>query len=112
MGASPDPGILPASGTSILALNAPNAVVSAWKPATNGNGTIVRVQETAGRKTRLQIASELLRIDSAWRCSLVEDDQDRIPVSAEGVEIDIGPYEVLTLRLKTSIVNSTTAAAH
>jgi len=48
----PHTGALPKSG-SLFSIKQPNAQLLALKPAENGNGWIVRIQETAGKATSL-----------------------------------------------------------
>ncbi|HYG99037.1 MAG TPA: polysaccharide lyase family protein [Terriglobales bacterium] len=96
------PRIPPAQG-SLLEVDAQNVVASTWKPSEDGRGSILRIQETSGRTSRVRISSKLVRLESAFRCSLVEEDQQKLEISNGGVEIEIKPYEVLTLRLGTSV---------
>jgi hypothetical protein len=100
--ASTDTPRIPPAQASLLDIDAQNVVATAWKPSEDGRGSILRIQETAGRTSPVRISSKLIQLESAFRCSLVEEDQQKLEVSDGGVEVEIKAYEVLTLRLGTS----------
>jgi alpha-mannosidase len=96
-----------ASG-SFLAVDQPAVAVVAWKRAEDGKGTILRLLETEGKSTRVNINIPIIGLRSAWKTSALEDNQEPIHVSPHSVETEIGPFQILTLRLEgvsTSLVN-------
>jgi len=87
--------------TSFLRLDNANVVLSTWKRAEDGHGSIVRLAEIAGSPETLHLSTPHLRIKKAWRCSLLEDCVEELPVGDGGVAITLKPFEILTLRLET-----------
>lgn len=92
-------GTLPPTQASLLKINNPDVALITWKLAEDGRGSIVRLEEIAGRKGTVRLASDHLAFTQAWRCSIVEDDQTPIAVSTGGVELPIRPFEIVTLRI-------------
>ena len=92
---------LPAEGTSFLTIDAANVVLVTWKRAEDGKGTILRLEETAGRDEDASIALPHARIVAAHECNSVEDDLEELPVTNERLQLKFRPYEVKTVRLAT-----------
>ena len=86
---------------SFLSLDNDNVALSAWKRAEDGQGSIVRLTEIAGRPEALRLRTPHLQMKRAWRCSLLEDCADELPVQGGGVALKLRPFEILTLRLET-----------
>ena len=64
---------LPAEGTSFLDINAPNIVLVTWKLAEDGNGTILRLQETEGQSTEANVTLTHTNVQAANLLNSVED---------------------------------------
>jgi alpha-mannosidase len=90
---------LPAAGASFVRIDAPNIVLTDWKLAEDGKGTILRLQETAGRETMATISLPRSPIRSASLCNGVEDNLRTLDVTGNGVRLAFNPHEVLTVRL-------------
>jgi alpha-mannosidase len=90
---------LPAEGTGFLTVDAPNLALVAWKLAEDGNGTILRFQETAGKATEATIQFPHATIHSASLCNALEDKVQDLNVGGNNVRLTFRPYEVLTIRL-------------
>jgi alpha-mannosidase len=90
---------LPAEGTSFLEINAPNVVLVTWKLAEDGNGTILRLQETAGQATEATLALPQSSVQSASLCNSVEDHLSDLGVADHQIHLTFHPHEVLTVRL-------------
>ena len=88
-----------ASG-SFLAIDQSPVVVVTWKRAEDGRGTILRLLETEGKSSRVNIRIPILGLQSAWKTSALEENQEVLPVSPHSVETEIGPFQILTLRLQ------------
>jgi len=86
---------------SFLSLDNPNVVMSAWKRAEDGDGSIVRLTEIAGLAETLHLRTPHLVIEKAWRCSLLEECTEELPVVDGGVVMKLKPFEIVTLRLAT-----------
>jgi alpha-mannosidase len=74
------------------------AVVEAVKPAEDDGAVVVRVYDALGgrRAVRLRTAA---RIRTARRVDLLERDLGTVPVTDNGVVLELGPFEVATLKL-------------
>jgi hypothetical protein len=92
------PRPLPAGGEGFLRTSASNVALITWKQAQNGNGTILRLAETAGHATEADIKFLHSTITSARLCSGVEDDRSVVPLANDNIHISFKPFEVLTIR--------------
>ena len=93
---------LPVEGGSFLKIDSPTVSLSTWKLAEDGDGSILRLQETSGRAAEVAISSPFLTFSRAWDCSLVEDNRSEIPVNDGAIRTTLGPFEVKTIRVRTS----------
>lgn len=85
--------------TSFLQVDAPGVVVEDWKAAEDGNGSVLRLLETAGAETKTVVRFPLLHLQRAWLCTAVEDDVEEIPVQDSSVEVALRPHQIVTLRI-------------
>lgn len=90
---------LPAEGESFLQIDNPDVLLTTWKLAENGEGTIVRLQEIAGKEEHvsLHLANGTLR--TARLCNAVEDDLSSLPVNDQSTQLVVKPHQVVTVRL-------------
>ena len=94
--------LLPNQGASLLEIGNPRVTLLTWKRAEDGDGTILRLQDTAGEASNVSIRSQFLTFERAWSCNLLEDNQAEINIQGEDVIVPIKPFQVLTLRLHTT----------
>jgi len=90
---------LPAEGADFLRTTGEGVALVTWKKAEDGNGTIVRLQEIAGKPAKAAIELTKSRITSAQLCTGVEDNLRTLAVSGDQVRLTLRPFEVLTVRL-------------
>jgi alpha-mannosidase len=90
---------LPPEGASFLEVNAANIVLVTWKLAEDGKGTILRLQETAGRTSETTLRLPHAKIQSASLCDVVEDKLRDLDVTDNQLHLMFHPHEVLTVRL-------------
>jgi alpha-mannosidase len=93
---------LPAEGASFLELSNPAVGLVTWKRAQDGRGSIVRLQELAGRRAETNIRLTKSPISSAHLCTGVEDDVSSLPVNDGAVELSLNPFEVVTVRMENN----------
>jgi alpha-mannosidase len=93
------PRPLPSAGTSFLETSAKNIALITWKPAENGNGTILRMVETGGQASEASVRFLRSNIASAHLCSGVEEDEKTLPAEGQTVRLLFRPFEVLTIRV-------------
>ncbi len=102
--ASLSTGLLPADSGSFLSIDQPQVALVAWKLAEDGNGSILRLEETAGRPATLHVGSKLFRITHAWLANALEENQRELPVSADGCEVNVPAFGIVTVRIQTEPV--------
>jgi len=91
---------LPAAQSSFLQVDQPNVVLSAWKEAEDGKGTILRFAELNGESSTVKVTVPIVDVQSAWACNAVEKCRDSLPISSHGFTFDIKPFQILTLRIQ------------
>ncbi|MBZ5612861.1 MAG: hypothetical protein LAO23_02545 [Acidobacteriia bacterium] len=96
------PGKLPNAEASLIEVSNPSVAVATWKLAEDGEGSILRLQETSGKPQAVGIRSAYLKLDQVWRCSLLEDNLQEVKTDRHGFQIEVKPFEIVTLRLRTS----------
>jgi alpha-mannosidase len=99
--ASLQPGTLPSDQASLISVDNPDVAVVTWKIAEDGRGSILRLEELAGKPAKVRIGSQYFQVREAWLCSGLEDDGAHLNTSDGAVKIEIKPFEVITLRLIT-----------
>jgi len=97
--ASAHTGILPAKH-SFVQVEPSNVVLTAVKKAEDDDGLILRFYESTGQpsQVRLRLPDKAVR---AFETSLIEKQQDSLPLTADGreVAIPIGAYEIKTVKV-------------
>jgi alpha-mannosidase len=85
---------------SILAVDAPNVVIEAVKPAEDGSGdVIVRLYEAMRMRTRCAL-STALPVSSAQETDMLENATGALAVNGHKIALEMRPFEIKTLRLK------------
>jgi alpha-mannosidase len=102
IGAAFTPGVLPPTESELMQVDNPNVAVVTWKLAENGDGSIVRLEEIAGLAERVNLTGKFWKIVQAWQCTALEENQSSLPVKDSGVDLSLGPFEILTIRLHTA----------
>ena len=85
---------------SLLEADDPGIVVAALKPADDGDGRIVRLHESFGSRRSVRLRSP--GTAQAERVDLLEQatDAEPLPVVDGTIELDLRPFELVTLRLR------------
>jgi alpha-mannosidase len=73
-----------------------------WKLAEDGEGSILRLLETEGRPVTANLSFPTLNMVSAWRCNAVEDKLHPLDVVHDNLRVNLKPFEILTIRVKTA----------
>ncbi len=85
---------------SFLQVNDPDLVLSTWKPAEDGNGTILRFLDLGGDTRTVTVETPLLQLQQAWQTDAVERNQP--PLSLIGTnkfQFTVHPHEIVTVRI-------------
>jgi alpha-mannosidase len=88
---------LPGKGTSFLDVAGDTVVLSDWKLAEDGDGTIIRLQETGGVQAQATVHVPLWTLRAAVLCNAVEDDQRVLEVQSNSIHVSLNPHEVVTV---------------
>lgn len=100
--AATGPSILPATKASMLRVEGASVELSTWKVAEDGDGSILRLQETAGKAATVRVGSEYIAFDRAWLASGTEDNRSEITTRNGEIEFLIQPFQTATVRVRTS----------
>jgi alpha-mannosidase len=86
---------------SFLSVDDPNVLVEDWKPAEDGNGTILRLLDLGGAESRqVSVQTPLLNLTSAEQTDAVERDQEPLPLAGpHSFAITIRPHQIATVRI-------------
>jgi alpha-mannosidase len=85
---------------SLVSTSSPNVIIETVKRAEDGNGIIVRLYESQRKRgpVKLQVGFEL---EAAWETNLLEENQSAFDVKDNSIQLDLSPYQIMTLRLQT-----------
>ena len=84
--------------SSLVTVDRPNLVIETVKRAEGGDGIIVRLYEAQRQRGRATLTTGF-PLKNAWRTSLLEENQEALPVDSNGAKFYVKPYEIVTLRL-------------
>ena len=105
VGPSPSPRTVHGTSASLLHVAPDSVVVTTWKLAEDGEGSILRLEETAGRAEEVAVDSSHLKIRQAWLCNALEQKTKELAVGADGVHLTIPALGIVTLRIATQPVH-------
>lgn len=85
---------------SFLDVDDPDVLFETWKPAEDGNGTILRFLDLGGEQRTVTVRLPFLRVEEAWQTNAVERDGQKLSVSGDhAVSFALHPHEIATLRI-------------
>ncbi|MHB1936222.1 MAG: glycoside hydrolase family 38 N-terminal domain-containing protein [Acidobacteriaceae bacterium] len=101
------PGPLDGKQASFLNINDPDLVMTTWKPAEDGNGTILRFLDLGGATRTVTVETPLLPLQQVWQTDAVERIQPQLQpqqllVGPHEFQIIVHPHEIVTVRLITT----------
>ena len=94
------PGPLDPVQGEFLRVDQPNVVLVTWKQAEDRDGYILRFLEIAGQAGPVHVSTPIFKINSAWLCNAMEENQRPLEVSANGINFDVKPHEIVTVRVQ------------
>ena len=101
------------SGTqdSFLEVKDKDLLLQTWKPAEDGNGTILRFLDLGGTGRAVVVHLPLFSPKEVWQTDAVERDQKQLPLTDNrDFTLNIHPHEIVTVRI-ISMTTGTKAAA-
>jgi alpha-mannosidase len=85
---------------SFMTVDDPDLLLETWKPAEDGDGTVVRFLDLGGKPRTVTVSTPLLALDKATEADAVERNQKSLPLQrSHGFQIDVHPHEIVTVRL-------------
>ena len=83
---------------SLIEVDTPQVIVEAVKRAEDSASTVVRLYEAWGGRTKARLRTTL-SARRATLCDLMERELEEVPVHDGVIELDIGPFKIVTLKL-------------
>ncbi len=85
---------------SFLEITDPNVLLETWKPAEDGNGTILRFLDLGGTERTVSVRIPWLRLDHVWQTDAVERGQEAVSMTEDDqFHFIIHPHEIVTMRI-------------
>jgi alpha-mannosidase len=89
---------------SFLKIDDPAVFLQTWKPAEDGNGTILRLLDLGGSDRTIVLESEFLAGKKAFLTNAVEQGSSPLTINASGrLEVPIHRHEILTIRVTSAL---------
>jgi alpha-mannosidase len=85
---------------SFLQVAQSNVVLVNWKTAEDGHGTILRFLEVAGEAGIVDVQVPILQVRGAWMCNAVEENQQTLTTTAQGLSFPVKPFQIVTVRVE------------
>jgi len=83
-----------------LEVNDPSLLWETWKPAEDGDGTILRFLDLGGQARKVSVNVPLLNLTAARLTDSVERNLSTLPLAdSHRLEFDVGPYQIITIRI-------------
>jgi hypothetical protein len=90
---------------SFIHIDDPAVLLETWKPAEDGNGTVMRLLDLGGRSRTVTITTPLMGSNRAWLTNAVENGGTPLTMTgSNGFEAQVHPHEIVTIRIAPSSV--------
>jgi alpha-mannosidase len=96
------PRPLAAAQGSFLTVDQPDVVLVTWKNAEDGEGTVMRFLEVAGKPAEVNVDAPLLDVKAAYSADALERKQGPIATSAHGFHFSVKPFQIVTVRVESA----------
>ena len=84
---------------SFLNVDDPNLLLETWKPAQDGNGTILRFLDLGGAERTVTVRLSNRHLDHVWQTDALERGQTPVTtVGTDQFQFTVHPHEIVTLR--------------
>lgn len=90
-------GVLP-ERFSLVSVSAENVILETVKKAEDSDGVILRMYEAYNRRTKTRVQLPYTP-GCVFLCDLMENELEELPVCDNGVELNVSPYEIVTLKV-------------
>lgn len=89
------------SSAGFLSISSDGVIAITWKLDAKGNGSMLRLEEIAGKPEDIHVKLPHLTIKSAWLCSALGDKEKELPISSGELHLQVPAFGIMTLRLQT-----------
>ncbi len=93
---------LPAAQSGLLGVDNPSVLLSAWKRAEEGGGTVMRFIELGGARAAVKVSGPLVKGASGEACNAVEECGRAVERSVDGLSFELSPRQIFTLRVSAT----------
>ncbi len=83
----------------MVSASEPNVIIETVKRAEDGNDVIVRLYESQRKRGPVQLQAGF-KVKAAWETNLLEENGSGLRVEDNAIQLDLKPYQIMTLRLK------------
>lgn len=88
--------------SSFISVEDPDVLLDTWKPAEDGNGTILRLIDLGGQPRSVRVSVPLISVRQVMLTDAVERDEKTIEAEdAHSFRISVRPHQIITIRLAT-----------
>ena len=91
-------GLASGQRRSLIEVDQPQVVVEAIKRAEDSDAVVARLYESWGGRCRARVRTSL-PASRAYLCDLLEREREEVPIRDGTLEVDVGPFKILTLKL-------------
>jgi hypothetical protein len=98
--AAPGGEQLPPAKMSFLQVDSPDVLLSTWKQAETGAGSVMRFIELAGKSARVNVSSPLFQGASAVTCNAMEECGTPLQGDPNGFSFETRPRQIITTRVR------------
>lgn len=84
---------------SLVSCSSSNVIIETIKHAEDGNGLILRLYESQRKRGPVQVKFGSA-VESAWETNLIEDNESALSVDQDSIQLNLTPYQILTMRVK------------
>jgi alpha-mannosidase len=85
---------------ALIIVDKPNVIIETVKRAEDGDGIIVRLYESQRTRGQIQLQAGFA-LEAAWETNLLEENEVALHVENNSIWLDLKPYQIMTLRLKS-----------
>ncbi len=84
---------------SLVSCDAENVVIDTVKLAENGKDIVIRMYEATNRRTNC-VLSFGFAVKDVWKADLMENEQEKLRVRENKMNLQVNPFEIVTLVIK------------
>jgi alpha-mannosidase len=86
---------------SFFNMDTPSVVIDTVKKAEDSDAVILRLYEAHGARGLARLSSSL-PVKSAWRCNLLEEEDEPLAWEDGGVTLNLTPFQIVTVKLESA----------